>query len=242
MSDMHPLSGAYAVDALDDLERARFERHLAECPDCAAEVASLQEAAALLALSVGTGPSAAMRSRVLAEISTVRPLPPTAPAQEVVRRTARRFPRLVAAAAAVVLVAGGVGLSALHPWTDDSNRPIQVAPVAARVMDAADARNQSVAFDDGSRATVWHSKSVGRAVLVTKGMAPAPSGKVYELWFQDADGTFVPAGLMDGGSQTFVLHGALKQSKGIGITVEPAAGSKTPSSVPVAMFDFEKSV
>ena len=68
MSDMHPLSGAYAVDALDDIERARFERHLAECPDCAAEVASLREAAAMLAHSVDTGPSAELRAKVLAEI------------------------------------------------------------------------------------------------------------------------------------------------------------------------------
>ncbi len=241
MSDMHPLSGAYAVDALDDLERARFERHLAECPDCAAEVDSLREAAAMLALSVDAGPSPELRSRVLAEISTVRPLPPTAPAQEVVRRTARRFPQLVAAAAAAILVATGVGVTAWHPWTDDRKTEI-AAPVATRVMDAPDARNQSVAFDDGSRATLWHSTSVGRAVLVTKDMAPAPSGKVYELWLQAADGTFVPAGLMDGGNQTFVLHGALKDSKGVGITVEPAAGSKTPTSVPVAMFSFQKSV
>jgi hypothetical protein len=241
MSDMHPLSGAYAVDALDDLERARFERHLTECPDCAAEVASLREAAALLALSVDTGPSAQLRSRVLAEISTVRPLPPTAPTQEVVRRTARRFPQLVAAAVTAALLATGVGVTAWHPWQKD----VTVAPVAVsqRVMDAPDARNQSISFDDGSRATLWHSSSVGRAVLVTKNMAPAPSGKVYELWLQAADGTFVPAGLMDsGGDRTFVLHGALKDSKGVGITVEPAAGSKTPSSVPVAMFDFRKSV
>ena len=48
MSDIHALSGAYAIDALDDVERARFERHLAECADCRAEVASLREAAALL--------------------------------------------------------------------------------------------------------------------------------------------------------------------------------------------------
>jgi anti-sigma factor RsiW len=78
MSDMHPLSGAYAVDALDDIERARFERHLAECPDCTAEVASLREAAAMLAHSVDTEPSADLRAKVLAEISTVRPLPPQA--------------------------------------------------------------------------------------------------------------------------------------------------------------------
>ena len=31
MTEIHALSGAYAVDALDDLERAAFERHLGEC-------------------------------------------------------------------------------------------------------------------------------------------------------------------------------------------------------------------
>ena len=31
MSEIHALSGAYAVDALDDIERAQFERHLATC-------------------------------------------------------------------------------------------------------------------------------------------------------------------------------------------------------------------
>ena len=40
MSDLHKLTGAYAVDALDELERARFEQHLTECDDCRAEVAS----------------------------------------------------------------------------------------------------------------------------------------------------------------------------------------------------------
>jgi anti-sigma factor RsiW len=48
-SDIHALSGAYAIDALDDIERAQFERHLAECAECRAEVDSLREAAGLLA-------------------------------------------------------------------------------------------------------------------------------------------------------------------------------------------------
>ena len=49
MTDIHALSGAYAVDALDDDERAQFEAHLAGCPSCRSEVDSLREAAALLA-------------------------------------------------------------------------------------------------------------------------------------------------------------------------------------------------
>jgi len=56
MSDIHALSGAYAVDAVDDIERASFERHLASCPTCRAEVASLREASALLADAATTTP------------------------------------------------------------------------------------------------------------------------------------------------------------------------------------------
>ncbi len=36
--DIHALSGAYAVDALDELERVQFEQHLAGCSACRAEV------------------------------------------------------------------------------------------------------------------------------------------------------------------------------------------------------------
>lgn len=240
MSDLHPLSGAYAVDALDDLERARFERHLEECPDCADEVRSLREAASMLALTVDPTPFD-MRSRILAEIGTVRPLPPQTQPVQAVRRTARRFPRLVAASVAAVLLIGGAGVVASQPWKQDQ----QVAPVAVseQVMDAPDARTQSVSFDDGSRATIYHSKSVDRAVLVTKSMADAPLGKVYELWFKDSKGVFVPAGLMPtGGNQTVVLHGDVANNKAVGITVEPASGSKHPTSAPVAMFELAKSV
>jgi anti-sigma-K factor RskA len=238
---MHPLSGAYAVDALDDIERARFERHLAECPDCTAEVASLREAAAMLTHSVETGPSADLRAKVLAEISTVRPLPPRAPTQEAVHRHARRLPRLLAAAVAAVVLAAGVGLTAWHPW--DRNQPGQ-SSVAAQVMDAPDSRRQTIKIPGGGSATVVHSRSLGKAVLITKDMPKAPSDKVYELWLQDSEGAMNPAGLMTGGRthQTVVLRGNAGESTGVGITVEPAGGSKSPTTDPFALFDFRKSV
>lgn len=78
--DVHALSGAYAVDAIDDIERARFERHLAGCAECQAEVASLRAAASEMAVLSEVAPPPSLRAKVLAEISTVRPLPPlTAP-------------------------------------------------------------------------------------------------------------------------------------------------------------------
>ena len=37
---------AYAVDALDDQERAAYEAHLADCPECREELARLSDATA----------------------------------------------------------------------------------------------------------------------------------------------------------------------------------------------------
>jgi anti-sigma-K factor RskA len=240
MNDLHAMSGAYAVDALDDLERARFEQHLAGCPECTEEIAGLREAATLLAASLDAAPSPDLRNRVLSDIGKVRPLPPAASAPEVVRRTARWFPRLAAAAAAAILLATGVGVSAWHPWSPTP--PAQVS-VASRVLDAADARRQTMNIPGGGTATVVHSRSVGRAVLITKHMPPAPNGKVYELWLQDPDGVMEPAGLMDrGGDQTVLLKGSSAESTGIGITIEPAGGVKHPGTEPVANFDLRKSV
>ena len=41
MRDVHTLAGPYAMDAISALDRARFERHLARCEECAREIASL---------------------------------------------------------------------------------------------------------------------------------------------------------------------------------------------------------
>ncbi|MFM6849723.1 MAG: zf-HC2 domain-containing protein, partial [Terrabacter sp.] len=71
--DVHALSGAYAFDAIDDIERARFERHLAGCSECQAEVASLRAAASEMAVLSEVAPPPSLRAKVLAEISTVRP-------------------------------------------------------------------------------------------------------------------------------------------------------------------------
>ncbi|MEO7448789.1 MAG: anti-sigma factor [Humibacillus sp.] len=77
-ADIHALSGAYAVDALDDVERAQFELHLAGCSACQAEVQSLDAAATELSVLSDWAPPAELRSRVLHGITLVRPLPPLA--------------------------------------------------------------------------------------------------------------------------------------------------------------------
>lgn len=251
---LHALSGAYAVDALDDAERAAFEKHLADCHDCQAEVTSLREAAALMADDSAITPPASLRDSVLSGISAIRPLPPQVghdeaddPAEDAEPALAKVLPmrsrrsRLAAlAVAAAVLAAVGAG-AVIQPWNDN---PPTVAPPtspADRVLAASDAKTVSVSFEDGSKATVVRSLSQGKAVLLADDMAAPPAGKTFELWLQDPSGKMVPAGLMDtAGDHKILLKGDATTATAVGITVEPEGGSPEPTSDPIALLDLNK--
>ncbi len=263
---LHALSGAYVVDALDDAERAVFEKHLPTCLDCQREVASLREATALMADDATLAPPPALRDSVLAGIKSIRPLAPetgpaTAPAEASgsagsgesagsadegagakvlqLRPRRRRVATLVAAAAAVVAV--GVG-TVYQPWQDDSTTTQLSA--ADQVLAASDAQRQSIEFDDGSSATVVRSLKEKGAVLLTRDMAAPPEGKAFEIWLQDDTGTMVPAGMMKrAGDHKVLLEGderAVTKATGVGITVEPESGSEEPTTEPIALFELGK--
>ncbi|MBD3944942.1 anti-sigma factor [Nocardioides ganghwensis] len=256
MSDLHKLTGAYAMDALDELERARFEQHLAQCDDCRAEVAELRETAALLSETVAVPPPASLRDSVLAGISQVRPLAPevtttatptstptatpvatpqAAPARSGKPAGRRGWaPFLVAAALALFV---GLGAMIVAPWADDDEVPRLTA--AEQVLQAPDAEEVFLDLGEAGRATVVRSKSQDKAVIVTEDMVSAPEGKDYELWFQTPEDDMVPAGLMpDAPDQTVVLDGSAAEAVAVGITVEPEGGSEQPTSDPIALFDL----
>lgn len=229
MSDIHKLSGAYAVDALDDIERARFDQHLATCEDCTAEVAGMRETAALLAETTSVTPPASLRESVLAGISQVRPLPPETSRREVAAR--RRFPLLVAAALVII---AGFGAIAWQPWSTNETQ----LSATEQVLQADDAKRVTVDLGEAGRATVVRSVSQKAAVIVAEDMAPAPEGKVYELWLWSGD-KFVPAGLMpDDADHTTLLEGDAAAAGAAGITIEPDGGSDKPTTEPIALFDF----
>lgn len=228
MSEIHALSGAYAVDALDEHERALFERHLAECADCRDEVDSLRAAAASLAETTAVAPPAHLRADVLDAIGKVRPLPPLPRQLDRADGRGRRFRGLLAAAAAVAVVGTGVVVS--QPWEDEPS-------TFDRVVAASDVDTVTVPMD-GGKVTVHRSESVGRAVLEADDMPAPPKGKVYELWLQ-VDGAMVPAGLIEtAGEQELVLTGDASEATAAGITIEPDGGSPQPTSDPIALFDL----
>jgi hypothetical protein len=259
-ADIHGLVGAYAVDAIDEQERSDFELHLAECPECQAEVASLQAAANQLSLMTETAPPASMRTAVLAGIKTVRPLPPleaqsggpvasgpvggSSPTVEaptradsnVVQLRPRR--RVVAwlatAAAAAVLLIGGISWS---PWDNGTGGNVSATE---QVLEAKDAQRFEKVIG-GAKATIVRSASLGKAVIIADHMPAAPDGKDFQLWFDQPNRGMVSAGVMPHGTAdtvTVLLDGDAATATGAGITVEPAGGSPAPTSAPVALFSF----
>jgi anti-sigma factor RsiW len=257
--DIHDLSGAYVVDAVDDAERALFEAHLADCPACQSEVASLRAAAGQLSLGTVTTPPPSLRESALRDISAVRPLPPLVtsreePAPELVAASApaapavptsleakraeraRRAPRLqrwlVGVAAAAVVATGGV---VWHPW---SPQTISVQPTAMQqVLQSQDAERFTTNVG-AATATIVRSPSLKKAVIVTANMPAAPAGKVYELWLRQGK-TMVRAGLMPPGqANTVLLDGNAASANGVGITIEPTGGSDKPTLPPVAVIAF----
>jgi len=233
--EIHALSGAYAVDALDDLERARFEAHLAACAECQAEVASLQDAAAAFAEMTATAPSAGLRAQILNDIKTVRPLPPVVARLEA--RRPRRWTNLVAAAAVLGVLGGGVAV-----WEQARDTSTQ-APLSAaeQIRAAADVTKVTKDLGNGASATVYRSASLGKAAVVTSHLPAPPSGKVYQLWLQDPAGHMIDAGLLTGsGHREVVLQGDASKATAAGITVEPVGGSESPTIPVFALIAFDQ--
>lgn len=243
--DVHTLTGAYALNALDAHERADFEHHLADCPECSREVEELRLTANRLGAAVAEPPPDALRQRVLAQISRTRQDPPAGP-RLVTSRGQQRFPRrwtiAVTSAAAVIALAlaGTFGITALHERQQLNAARQQLATAAAeygpvaRVLAAPDAQSVTVSGKVGGTATVLMSRALNKGVLLAFNMPTPPKDRIYEAWAIGSAGD-KSLGLMAGGSSGPVLMDTLGGATSVGVTVEPAGGSAQPTTTPVML-------
>jgi anti-sigma-K factor RskA len=227
--DVHELTAAYALDALDAHEREDYEAHLAQCESCRAELAGLSGAAAALAYaSPAPAPPPELRARILdaaaAERQNVTPLP--ARSRWVLRAT-------VAAAAVAACAAVGFGV-----WAVSLSRSLD----SARSAHAADERAMQIYLDPhASRSSLRGQDGAvavdqtGQAVLLVHKLPAAPSGKVYEAWVIPPGSKPIRAGVFDGGSpMTMVRLGTMVPSGSVvAATVERDGGVEAPTSQPV---------
>lgn len=233
-SDVHSLIGAYVLDALDDIDRASFDRHLRECESCRLESDELFEVTARLADGAWSVPPPRLRDNVLAEIGKTRQLPPAIPPRAQPR--SRRGLRLVAAAAAVV-AAVGAG-SAVYQIQDQRVRDAQSRLEAAQasearvrsILGAPDVQTRSEQLKSGGRVTVSSSRLQNAGVIMLAADDAPAAGRVYQMWTIQAGAPASAGALREGQSAAVQVVEGLPAMSNVGITIERAPESATPTA------------
>ena len=226
--DVHNLTVAYALDALDAEEREAYEAHLGQCSRCREELASLSETASALAFGVASPPPPArLRERILttaaAERENVVPLPMRR--QWLVRSTAA-----VAAVAACAAIGLGIWAATLSHSLDRARTASARAQEMAQVL--ANPSTRRIVLRGGSGVVAVDPS--GNGVLIVDRLPSAPSGHTYEAWVIPHRGAARKAGLFkSGGSTTIVPIANVPNGAVVAATVERAGGTDRPTQTPI---------
>lgn len=234
-----------AMGSLEGDARMALETHLQGCAACRRELEWLRGDMALLSLSTaGPKPPGRSRERLMAAIAR-EPRRATAPK----RWRWMLTPWLAAAALVLVVVFLGRQNSALRE---------QIAGMQSEaakdqlVLRRAREIVSTLTASDAMRVTLVAAKAPpqpqGRAIymrdrsnliFIASNMPAVPAQKAYELWLIPARGAPIPAGVFkpDAHGSATVVNPPLPagvEAKAFAITIEPEAGSTTPT-LPIVM-------
>jgi len=261
----HTLAGAYAMNAVAEADRTRFERHLARCQACERELRGLREATARLAAAAAAEPPAGLIQRALAAAERTPQLPPVTGETPPRRRTRQAGlaagaafaagpgragvlgrawraiqPRLALAVAAVFVAAGTAsGVLALGAEHRLGQARLSDHAIAA-VLTAPDAEMLTARVNAGGTATVVMSRRDRALVFSAARLPPLASGQCYQLWLMGPRGDR-SAGMLPApraGMAGPVIATGLAAGDWVGLTVEPAGGSHHPTSRPILMLSL----
>lgn len=216
---MQALVAAYSIDALEPDEREEVRQHLHACERCRSDLEGFEQTASWLSLVTEPLPlPGGFTERVLAK----RPDP-------IRTLGARRHTRGAFLAAAVVALLAVATWSTLTSFEsrDDLRAQREVIEALVRGDDhielsgAGEATGRVVPTEDG-------------ALFVATGLPPVGEGLVYQLWIKDgkvitSGGTFE----FSQGTALVTIERRFGDFSGALVTVEPAGGSRQPTSPPV---------
>ena len=234
--DMHSLSGAYALDALEaGAERDRFAHHMSRCQSCASEVRGFREVATALAFAATAEPPSELRDRVLAAAARTRQLPPEVKTHARPRRTRSWVPWLSGVVAtASIVVAVLFGFAQAHTQQQLNQAQAENEAISL-LLSSPQVTLLSRSTTKGGVATVVLAAARHQLVVVTNGLPALPAGKVYQLWLIGKT-KIVSAGLLPAatsGRTAPVLASGVVKGDTLGLTVEPAPGRAQPTTTPI---------
>jgi anti-sigma-K factor RskA len=256
--DYQDLLAMHALSALEPAEMRLLEEHLQECASCLAELDEWRTSAAALALTANPAePSPGIRNRILEQVhseksssttesqahSKILPFRPSWTSHSA-------SPGLLTAIAAAIAILTLV-VSLLVLWRENRSAREELARLSAEVQRnqeqlsrqrqalellnspgarLAELKGTSVA--PGAHATLAYDRD-GHAILLAKGLPPAPSGKAYQLWFivgnQPLPGKVFTTDTAGNGSLNDEVPATALASAVFAITLEPATGMKAPT-------------
>jgi anti-sigma-K factor RskA len=243
----HTLAGAYAMDAIAAPDRARFERHLAGCEECAQEIAGLREATARLAAATAVPPPSGLKERVLAAAALTRQQPP--PDREDAAETPARIPAIVPwfralarprrMAVATAAVAGVAALAVAVVFgvsngsmRDQLNQAQASSQQIAAVLTARDATMMTGAVAGGGAVTIVMSHARHALVFTAADLHALPASRGYELWLIGPAGDR-PVTMLSPGRHDMmgpVIASGLQAGDHLALTAEPAGGTTRPTA------------
>jgi anti-sigma-K factor RskA len=227
--EIHDLTAAYALHALDSDDELEYEEHLRHCERCRQELAELRDVTAALALAAeGPAPPASLRGRIidaaLAERPNVVPL-----------RRRWVVPAIGSAAAVAACAAIGLGVWATSLRGSLDERTAAAEAQAEVLALIAGPGLVQIPISGDAQGTLVFNRD-GDAALVFAGLPAAPEGKTYQVWVIEGAAP-VPAGLFDGGNGASVVRVTEQVPIGatVAVTVEPDGGVDAPTTDPFAI-------
>jgi anti-sigma-K factor RskA len=239
----------YALGSLEGEEKALLLQHLQDCPACRRELEALRGDMALMGTTaLGARPPARSRERFMQAVAREPRRAPTPQPQ-----AKRWWWVLVPSAAAALAAALAVAL-----WIQNVELQKRVAAMQSQAIEQENelvrAREvvATLSATDALRVTLVEAKTSpqpqgkaiyvrdrGSLIFLASNFKALPPEKAYELWLIPVNGAPIPAGVFtpDAHGSATVINPPLPagvEAKAFAITVEPQAGSSTPT-MPIVM-------
>jgi len=231
---------AYALDAIDDDERALVDAYLETHPDARAELASLQRTASMLGHTGGPAPAIVWEKLELAIANGPERAPRPSPPVPITQARARRPRNIgwIAAAAAVVvaLVVGGAVVVNDSGSESSSSPEVALAQAARDANDAPGARHAVLQSADGATLAMAVVLPDGTGYLTSTKMPKLTPTQTYQLWGLTKAHT-ISLGVM-GNNPRVVAFTVAGRPLGLAITTETAGGVAVSANTPAAAGNF----